>query len=78
MSAPSAKLTVTQRYALKDMSFERSGAVPAGRVMFCKGRKILGYGDVTDLERVKTLTDRGVTTVCLSATDYDDVKRWLA
>lgn len=43
MSAPTTKLTVTQRYALKDLAWEKSQAVTPGRVMLCKGRKVVGY-----------------------------------
>jgi len=76
MSAPGIKLSVTQRYALKDMTLEKSQAIPAGRVMFCKGRKILAFGDVTDLIRARFIAPRA-DTLCLSAADYDDVKAWI-
>ena len=40
MTAPTVALTITQRYRLKDLKWEVSAAVPAGRVMLCKGLKI--------------------------------------
>ena len=38
MTAPTTQLTVTQRYALKDLVKE-SGMVPAGRIMLWKGTR---------------------------------------
>ncbi|HEX4114156.1 MAG TPA: hypothetical protein VH020_16605 [Stellaceae bacterium] len=76
MTAPTIELTVTQRYALKDLAWEKSQAVTPGRVMLCKGRKIVGYCDVADLAHGSAIAAR-CNTVCLSASDYDDVQAWL-
>lgn len=76
MTAPTVTLSVTDRHILKGMTLEKSMAVQAGRLMWCHGRKILGYGNVLDLPRVM-LIPKGTDTVCLSAADYDDVKGWL-
>lgn len=77
MTAPTAELNVTQRERLKMLTWEKSGAVPPGRVMLCKGRKISGYCNVADLADTKSIEAKA-TTVCLSSSDFDDVKRWLA
>jgi hypothetical protein len=76
MSAPAVQLTVTQRYRLKDLAWQRSGVVPPGRAMLCKGRRVVGFCSVSELvaRRIDVLAD----TVCLSAADFADVKRWLA
>lgn len=74
---PAAVLSVTDRYRLKEMTLERSGAMPPGRVMWCNGRKVLGYGNVADLPKVFEIP-RGANTLCLSMEDYDDVREWLA
>lgn len=76
MTAPGIKLSVTQRYALKDMKLERSQAIPAGRVMFCQGRRVLGFADVTELHRARFLAPKA-DTLCLAAADFDDVKAWI-
>lgn len=77
MTAPAAALTITQRYMLKDMKLERSGAVPPGRIMLCKGRKVLRCSDLNELEHPKRLQLEGVNTVCVAGDDFDDVKRWI-
>jgi hypothetical protein len=59
-------LTVTDRYRLRELNPQSSAIVPAGRVMCCRGRKILGY---RDLAQVATLP-RDTDTVCLSPADY--------
>ena len=78
MAAPATKLTsVTQRYKIKDLKWERSSAIIGGRLMFCRGRKILGYGSVENLHRV-ALIPPGADTLVVSAADYDDLKAWIA
>ena len=77
MTAPTAQLTVTQRQRLKDLTWEKSNAVPPGRAMLCKGRKVVGYCNVTDLANSTVAIAAQANTVCLSAADYSDVKRWL-
>lgn len=77
MGAPTAKLSVTQRHLLKDMTLQQSMVVPAGRLMFCRGRKILGYGNLSDLESPKRLELMGVNVVCVSRADFNDVKAWI-
>lgn len=77
MTAPAAKLSITDRYKLKELDWQRSQVVQPGKVMWCRGRKVLGYGKVEDLSRV-TLIPSKADTVCLSAVDYADVMVWLA
>lgn len=76
MTAPATKLSVTARHRLKDLIFEKSGAVPPGRVMLCKGRQVVGFCDVGDLGKTLLIAERA-NTVCLSSADFDDVKAWL-
>jgi hypothetical protein len=76
MTAPATKLSVTQRYRLRDLIFEKSAAVTPGRVMLCKGRKIVGFCNVADLANASAIAGR-CNTLCLSVADYDDVREWL-
>ena len=73
---PAASLSVTDRYKLKEMTLTRSMAAPAGRVMFCKGRKIVSYADVVDLARIFNIP-KGTTEICVSTIDYTDIKEWI-
>jgi hypothetical protein len=45
--------------------------------MFCRGRQVLGYGDLADLASVKW-NQPNADTVCVSPRDFVDVKRWIA
>jgi hypothetical protein len=76
MTAPTATLTITQRHRLKDLKWEESMAVPPGRVMLCKGRRVVGYCNVADLGNSLSIAERA-NTVCLSPADAKDVKAWL-
>jgi hypothetical protein len=76
MTAPAVKLSATTRYALKELKLERSGTTPAGRVMYCQGRKVLAFGDVEELHRARFIAPRA-DTLCVAAADYDDVKAWI-
>lgn len=73
---PAVTLGSTDRYILKELILEKSFAVTPGRVMFCRNRRILGYGDVGQLHRVM-LFPKGTNTICLSAEDFEDVKGWI-
>jgi hypothetical protein len=73
---PAASLSITDRYRLKALTLTRSMAVPAGRVMFCKGRKILNYADVADLAQIFNIP-KGTTEICISGADYADIKEWI-
>jgi hypothetical protein len=73
---PATTLTVTDRYKLKEFALRQLMTVPAGRVMFCRGRKILGYADVTDLAKIFGIP-RGTTEICVSSADYADIREWI-
>ncbi len=61
---------------LRTMSIESSQVPPAGRVMFWSGRKLLGYGDVSRLGDFMAIP-KNADTICISASDYPDVREWL-
>jgi hypothetical protein len=73
---PDVALSITDRYRLKELTLEQSGTVPAGRVMWCRDRKVLGFGNVSDLPRIFGIP-KGANRICLSAADFADVKEWL-
>jgi hypothetical protein len=76
MTAAAAKLSITLRQKLLDLTWERSMAVTPGRVMLCKGRHIVGYCSVTDLANASSIAAR-CNTLCISNADFDDLKAWL-
>lgn len=65
-----ASMSVTDFYRLTALRLERSQVVPAGRVIWCRGRKLLGYGQLSNLSVIPKEAD----TVCLSSADYDAVR----
>jgi hypothetical protein len=73
---PAASLSITDRYRLKELTLTKSMAVPAGRVMFSRGRKILNYADVAYLANIFKIP-KGATEICVSAADYADIKEWI-
>jgi hypothetical protein len=77
MTAPAIKLTVTQRERLKMLTLEERQVVTPGRVMLCKGRRIVGYCNLDELANTKTIEAKA-NVICLSPADFADVKRWLA
>jgi hypothetical protein len=77
MTAPAIKLTVTQRQRLKLLKLEERQVVIPGRVMLCKGARVVGYCDLDELANTKAI-EALANTVCLSPADYADVMRWLA
>jgi hypothetical protein len=64
------------RTVFKELELQRTGTVTPGRVMFCRGRKILGYADVAALGNIFEIP-KGADTLCVSLEDADDVKEWL-
>jgi hypothetical protein len=76
MTAPTVTLSVTDRCRLKDLEWQQSQIVQPGKVMFCKGRKVMGYTKVTDLARLSAIPT-GADVACVSAADFEDVRRWL-
>jgi hypothetical protein len=73
---PSATISVTDRYTLKELALQSAGAVTPGRVMWCRDRKVLGYGDVNDLANVFKIP-KGANVLCVSMADYPDIREWL-
>jgi hypothetical protein len=71
-------LSATDRYRLKQLVLEQSTVLPAGRVWWCFGRKIVAQGKLADAGKIVTM-GRGsnINTLCVSFQDYDAVKEWL-
>lgn len=74
---PPKPLSVTDRQRFRELELQQAGTVPAGRVMFCRGRKVLDYADVADLVNVFNIP-KGADTMCVSPADINDIKEWLA
>jgi hypothetical protein len=73
---PSRTIGVTDRTKLKELVFEKSAAVTPSRFLCCRGRKVLGYGNVDELWNV-FIIPKATDTIVLSSDDYSDVKEWL-
>lgn len=71
-----APIGVTDRYRFRELALQPAGAVPPGRVMWCRGRKVLGYADIAELVNVFVIP-RGADTMCVSAADHGDLREWL-
>lgn len=70
---PFAKADQTR---FRSLQLHQSQVPVPGRVMFCRGRAVLGYGDVEklgDFLYIPKYTD----TVCVSAADWPDIKGWM-
>jgi len=76
MKPPPFKLD-GDRTVFKALTLLQLGTVPAGRVMWCRGRQVLGYNDVATLGNIFTIP-KGADTLCVSATDFADIQAWLA
>ena len=76
MTAPLRSISITDRERLRALAWEARQVVPAGRVMLCKGQRVVGYCDVGDLANAFTIANQA-SLVCLSPADFADVKRWL-
>lgn len=74
---PTATLSVTDRQRWKGLELQRTGTVTPGRVMFCRGRKIMGYADVATLGDIFQIP-KGADILCVSLEDADDIKAWIA
>jgi hypothetical protein len=61
---------------LRSLKLERSQVPAPGRVMFCRGRKVLGHGDVARLADFYHIP-KNADTLCLSPADFDDVREWI-
>ena len=76
MTAPAIKLTVTQRQRLRELKFVERQVVTPGRIMLEKRGRIVGYGNLDDLEKTKIIAGQA-DTVCLAPADFADVQAWL-
>jgi hypothetical protein len=75
MRPPPFKLS-GDRTVFKELELQQTGTVPAGRVMFCRGRKVLGYADVATLGNI-FMIPKGADILCVALEDADDFKEWL-
>lgn len=73
---PSVPFAKADQQRLRELKIHQSQIPPAGRVMFCRGREILGHGDVSKLGDFLYIPKRA-DTVCISAADFPDVREWL-
>lgn len=73
---PAVAFAKADQTLLRQLKFERSAVPEPGRVLFCRGRRILGYGDVSKLGDFLYIP-KYADTVCVSAADYPDVREWL-
>lgn len=66
---------VPDQFRLRSLKLEQSMVPQPGRVMFCRGRKIIGYGDVGELGERGVIPD-AADTICIAAADFEDVRSW--
>lgn len=70
------RLSNTDRWRFKDMKLEASQVLLPGKVMYCRGRKILGYDTIDKLGNVFAIP-RDTDTLSVSKDDYPQVKEWI-
>lgn len=73
---PAVPFTKADQNFFRSLKLEQSNVPGRGRVMFCRGRTILGYGDVSKLGDFLYIPKR-TDTVCVSNADWPDVKGWM-
>ena len=73
---PATPFAKADQARMRDLKFEQSQIPAPGRVMFCRGRRVLGHGDLGKLGDF-LYVPKQADTVCVSAADFDDVKEWL-
>lgn len=73
---PSVDFHKADQMRLRSLRLERSSIPAPGRVMFCRGRKVLGHGDVGKLADFQYIP-KGADTLCLSSADFDEVHGWI-
>jgi hypothetical protein len=69
-------LSNTDRWKLKELTLEQSSILPAGKIMYCRGRKILGYASFETIGNVFAIPQRA-DTLAVSSADYEQIKGWL-
>lgn len=65
-ASPLARLSVTDRYRVLDLKLMPSQVVPDGKLMWLRGRKIIGYGTTDKIATVPREADG----VMLSIADH--------
>lgn len=73
---PATPFAKADQMRIRTLAFEQSQIPPAGRVMFCRGRRILGHGDVAKLGQLRYIPDEA-DTIRISVADYPDVQQWV-
>jgi hypothetical protein len=73
---PATPFTKADQTRLRSLKLEQSGTATPGRVIFCRGRSVLGYGDVSKLGDFLYIP-KSADTVCVSGADWSDVKGWM-
>jgi hypothetical protein len=73
---PAGAFSAVDQTRFRRLALEPSQVPAPGRVMFCRGRKVLGYGDVSKLADF-FYVPKDADTLCLSAADFVDVKGWI-
>ena len=63
-------------FKVKVLALGDPAQLPPGRVMLCKGRRIVGYCNVEELAQAKTIAARA-SNVCVSPLDWPDLEAWL-
>lgn len=61
-------LSIAARYALRELNPWPSEIVPAGRVLFWRGRTRLGFGELANI--APHMIPRGTDNVALARADY--------
>lgn len=73
---PTVPFQKADQLRLRQLKLEQSQVPGPGRVMFCRGRRVLGYGDVGKLGNARYIPD-AADTVCVAMADFADVKEWI-
>jgi hypothetical protein len=73
---PAAAFTAADQTRLRQLKLEHSQVPGPGRVMFCRGRKILGYGEVSKLGDFLYIP-KNADALSLSPADFEDVRGWI-
>jgi hypothetical protein len=73
---PALAFAKADQQRLRQLKLEQSQVPAPGRVIFCRGRAVLGYGDVSKLGEFLYIP-KHADTICLSSADLDDVRGWI-
>lgn len=75
MTPTTAFSKVPDQLRIRLLKLERSAMPQPGRVMFWRGRHIIGHGDVAKLGETRAIP-KDADTISASDADYDDLKAW--